>query len=149
MGRVVACCQDQLDDQQRGYEEARQRLARAGEVEAALRQELSNVRSELEDLEVREAKSNEMAADIEEEMNQLADRACIKGCERSQEDNERLGREEEASVLAVPLKCGGKSDPNLLPNRKEVTVPQVQPWQNCLKRFHCSAVRDAMSAKLS
>ena len=27
-----------------------------------------------------EAKSNEMAADIEEEMNQLADRACIKGC---------------------------------------------------------------------
>jgi len=62
---------DQLDDQQRGYEEARQRLARAGEVEAALRQELSNVRSELEDLEVREAKSNEMAADIEEEMNQL------------------------------------------------------------------------------
>jgi len=65
---------DQLDDQQRGYEEARQRLARAGEVEAALRQELANVRSELEDLEEREAKSNEMAADIEEEMNQLADR---------------------------------------------------------------------------
>lgn len=62
---------DQLDDQQRGYEEARQRLARAGEVEAALRQELANVRSELEDLEEREAKSNEMAADIEEEMNQL------------------------------------------------------------------------------